>query len=104
MEYIFLEDCAADGCYEKNIGNGKQMCKKHQEMYDSGVPFKAFYGKTVLKTEFQNKQESKANKCNIPLVSNPKGTVCPVCENSHPHLLTNGAYECEECGCNWRAN
>ena len=40
----------------------------------------------------------------LPHVSKPKGTVCPVCENPYPYLLTNGAYECEECGCNWRAN
>lgn len=55
MKIVFGNDCAADGCYNKNIGNGKQMCKKHQEMYEKGVPFKGFYGKTVLKKEFQNK-------------------------------------------------
>lgn len=55
MKYIFTEDCAADGCYKKNIGNGKQMCKEHQSMYDNGIPFKAFYGKTVLKKEFQKR-------------------------------------------------
>lgn len=55
MKYIFTEDCAADGCYKKNIGNGKQMCTEHQSMYDNGIPFKAFYGKTVLKKEFQKR-------------------------------------------------
>lgn len=46
---VFVDDCAADGCYEKNLGGGKQMCAKHQQMYDEGTAFKAFYGKTVLK-------------------------------------------------------
>ena len=54
MKIIFCNDCAADDCYEKNIGNGKQMCEKHQKMYDEGIPFKGFYGRTVLKKEFQN--------------------------------------------------
>ena len=49
MEALFLNDCAADGCYKKNLGGGKQMCKEHQEMYEKGIAFKAFYGKTVLK-------------------------------------------------------
>ena len=35
------------------------MCKEHQEMYDNGIPFKAFYGKTVLKKE---KEEIKNEK------------------------------------------
>lgn len=48
-QFIFVKQCAADGCYEKNLGNGKQMCKKHQQMYENGEPFKAFYGKTVLR-------------------------------------------------------
>lgn len=25
----------------------EQMCKKHQDMHEKGVPFKGFYGKTV---------------------------------------------------------
>lgn len=54
MNIIFLKDCAADGCYKRNVGNGSQMCKKHQDMYNKGIPFTAFYGKTVLKKEFQN--------------------------------------------------
>jgi len=58
MKTVFLEECAADGCYEKNIGDGKQMCKMHQEMYDTGIPFKAFYGRIVLKKEFQKKKIS----------------------------------------------
>lgn len=53
MRTIFVNGCAADGCYKKNLGNGKQMCKEHQTMYDKGIPFKAFYGKIVLKKEFQ---------------------------------------------------
>lgn len=52
---VFINECAADGCFKKNIGKGKQMCKKHQQMYEDGIPFKAFYGKTVLKKEYQNK-------------------------------------------------
>lgn len=56
MNIVFINDCAADGCYEKNIGNGKQMCKKHEEMYENGTPFNAFYGKRVLKKEFQVKE------------------------------------------------
>lgn len=49
MTVFFMNDCAADGCYKKNIGEGKQMCKEHQKMYEDRKPFKAFYGKTVLK-------------------------------------------------------
>jgi len=56
---VFINDCAADGCNKKNMGGGKQMCKEHQEMYDNGIPFKAFYGKTVLKKE---KEEIKNEK------------------------------------------
>jgi hypothetical protein len=56
MNTVFVNDCAADGCYKNNLGNGKQMCKEHQQMYEEGKPFKAFYGKTVLKNEFQSKQ------------------------------------------------
>lgn len=50
MSIVFIKDCAADGCKKKNIGNGKQMCKEHEDMYNKGIPFKAFYGKTVKKT------------------------------------------------------
>lgn len=57
MKTVFLNDCAADGCYKKNLGKEKQMCKKHEQMYNDGKPFKAFYGKTVLKAEFQTKQK-----------------------------------------------
>ena len=53
MNKIFINDCAADNCYSENLGNGKQMCEKHQGMYEEGIPFKGFYGKTVLKKEFQ---------------------------------------------------
>lgn len=51
MSIVFINDCAADGCKKRNIGNGKQMCQEHQDMYDNRIPFKAFYGKTVLKSE-----------------------------------------------------
>ena len=54
---VFLEDCAADGCYKKNIGNGKQMCERHQKMYEDNIPFKAFYGKTVHKSASKNKAQ-----------------------------------------------
>lgn len=64
MRTVFINDCAADNCYEKNLGNGKQMCKTHQEMYETGKPFKAFYGKTVLKKEFQIMGESAVSKAN----------------------------------------
>ena len=53
MKIVFVNDCAADGCNKNNIGNGKQMCAKHEAMYQKGEPFKGFYGKTVLKKEFQ---------------------------------------------------
>ncbi len=56
MDIVFTEDCAADDCYQKNVGNGKQMCELHEKMYEDGIPFKGFYGKTVLRKEFQNKQ------------------------------------------------
>lgn len=58
-DIVFIHDCAADGCNKKNIGNGKQLCKKHQEMYEKGIPFKGFYGKTLLKKEFQNKENKQ---------------------------------------------
>ncbi len=48
MNLVFLNDCAADGCYKKSL-KGKQMCKEHQAAYDRGESFKAFYGKTVKK-------------------------------------------------------
>ena len=54
MNTVFIEDCAADGCYNKNIGKGKQICKKHEEMYENRIPFKAFYGKTVQKKVIEN--------------------------------------------------
>ena len=53
---VFINDCAADGCHKKNLGKGKQLCKEHQEMYEKGIPFKGFYGKTVLKKEFQKQK------------------------------------------------
>lgn len=53
MKIVFVNDCAADDCKKRNIGNGRQMCKEHQRMYEEGIPFKAFYGKIVLKREFQ---------------------------------------------------
>lgn len=59
---VFVNDCAADGCYKKNLGKGKQMCKEHQQMYEDGKPFKAFFGKTVLKKEFQSKQSSSTDR------------------------------------------
>jgi len=62
MNTVFVNDCAADGCYKKNLGKGKQMCKEHQQMYEEGKPFKAFYGKTVLKKEFQSKQSSSTDR------------------------------------------
>lgn len=49
MRIPFLEDCAADDCHNKNLGRGRQLCKEHQQMYDDRKPFKAFYGRTLLK-------------------------------------------------------
>lgn len=49
MRIVFVNDCAVDGCYKKNLGNGKQMCKEHQSSYERGETLKAFYGKTVRK-------------------------------------------------------
>lgn len=57
--FVFPYDCAADGCYNQNMGDGKQMCKVHQKMYDEGKPFKAFYGKTVLKKIYQKIKHEK---------------------------------------------
>jgi len=62
VKIVFINDCAADGCYKKNLGSGKQLCAKHQKMYDDGVPFKAFYGKVLLKKEFQQKQQDVAEQ------------------------------------------
>lgn len=52
---VFVDDCAADGCKKKNIGGGKQMCAEHEKMYEDRIPFKAFYGKTVLKRKDEPK-------------------------------------------------
>lgn len=49
MNIVFVNECAVDGCYKKNDGNGKQMCKKHQSAYECAEKIKAFYGKTVQK-------------------------------------------------------
>lgn len=46
---VFVHDCAADNCGKKNIGNGFQLCKEHQNMYDKGEALKAFYGKIIKK-------------------------------------------------------
>ena len=62
MNIVFVNECAADGCYKKNLEKGKQMCKEHQQMYEDGKSFKAFYGKTVLKKEFQSKQSSSTDR------------------------------------------
>ncbi len=51
MKAVFINDCAVDNCYEKNLGNGKQMCEEHEKMYQEGNPLKAFYGKTVMKKD-----------------------------------------------------
>ena len=52
MKKIFLNDCAADQCHNKNTGNGSQLCKVHKKMYEIGQRFKAFYGQTLLKKDF----------------------------------------------------
>jgi hypothetical protein len=62
MNIVFVNDCAADGCCNKNLGNGRQMCKEHQQMYEEGKPFKGFYGKTVLKKEFKTKQSDSKER------------------------------------------
>lgn len=60
MKVVFLTECAADGCYKKNLNhkhkNGKQMCQKHEDMYERGEKFKAFYGKTVFKKTAEEKK------------------------------------------------
>ncbi len=55
MDYVFINDCAVDGCKKKNMGEGTQMCKEHQTQYEAGEKLVAFYGKTVQKKEFQKK-------------------------------------------------
>ena len=50
MKVVFIKECAADGCYKKKL-SGFQMCEKHEKMYNDGIPFKAYYGKTVQKKE-----------------------------------------------------
>lgn len=61
MKLVFINECAADGCMKKTLGKGKQMCDKHERMYERGEPFRAFYGKIVLKKEFQSNQSDKHN-------------------------------------------
>ena len=48
-EFIFVYDCAVDGCYKKNVGGGKQMCRAHQDAYERGEKLRAFYGRFVQK-------------------------------------------------------
>lgn len=61
MNVVFLEDCAADGCYKKNVGDGKQLCRKHQDAYERGEKVKAFYGRTIQKKEFQRPKDNSEN-------------------------------------------
>ena len=62
MNTVFLNDCAADGCNKENLGQGIQMCKEHHEMYQKGIPFEAFYGKTVLKKEYQKSKNTQDDR------------------------------------------
>lgn len=49
-KFVFINECAVDGCKEKNMGYPPyQMCKRHQEAYDRGEKLIAFYGKIVQK-------------------------------------------------------
>lgn len=57
MDFVFVNDCAVDGCKKKNMGKGKQMCAAHQAQYEAGEKLIAFYGKTVQKKEFQTKNQ-----------------------------------------------
>jgi hypothetical protein len=58
-QVTFINDCAVDGCYKKNIGKGRQMCKDHQAQYESGMVLKAFYGKLVQKKNHLNPLKTK---------------------------------------------
>ena len=48
--------CQSHSKVRMMASKGEQMCKEHKEMYEKGKPFKAFYGKTVQKKEFQTKR------------------------------------------------
>ena len=62
MSVVFINDCAVDGCYKKNMGKGKQMCREHQAAYDRGEKLKAFYGKTVQKKIVSSEQDGSTDR------------------------------------------
>jgi len=31
MNFVFVNECAVDGCYKKSIGKGYQMCKQQKK-------------------------------------------------------------------------
>lgn len=33
MEYVFVNQCAADSCYNANV-RGRQMCKNPEDVYE----------------------------------------------------------------------
>lgn len=90
MKTVFVNECAADGCYKKNMGKGKQMCQEHEKMYEEGQPFKAFYGKTVLKKEYQSKQLSSTEPEESEEAEDVDFTPCSKCD---------GHQACEDFGC-----
>lgn len=61
VNYVFVNDCAVDGCNKKNIGQGKQMCEEHQAAYEKGEKLKAFYGNTVQKRATLNNKPETSN-------------------------------------------
>lgn len=60
MNVSFVNDCAVDGCYRKNVGGGKQMCREHQDAYERGEKLRAFYGRVVQKAP-DNAEKTQAS-------------------------------------------
>ena len=52
LNFIFCNDCAADGCYRKKIKGGL-FCKTHQAEFEQGKDFTAHYGRSVLSDAYK---------------------------------------------------
>lgn len=46
MNLVFINHCAADGCYKLRIKD-KAFCKEHEKQIQEGKTISAWYGKKV---------------------------------------------------------
>lgn len=54
MHIVFLNDCAADGCYRKKC-KGSMFCKKCKQRFDAAEEMSVGYGKKIQKKAGVNK-------------------------------------------------